>query len=234
MCRLRRMYGILEGQPFQIFARRDNGGTYLVIRFECKEGMGILGIRKVGREDPPPSAVYEEKDIDPGSLRAGRFVHVLNTGQRQSYALSRLSSEVAGRLPTDAWVELKPQTEYGFRYLVAPEEALLPGGTAPAEVAVEPQRSTPARPAEADKPAPRAAPRPARGAPPQSQTPMSPALAEAALTGLTKEQAVEYLRVEMAKVDLLQRKVTEMETALQNSRGREQDLLALIAKWQSQ
>lgn len=229
------MYGILEGQPFQVFARRDASGVNLVIRFECKEGMGILGIRKVGREDPSPSAVYEEKDIEPGSLRAGRFVHVLNTGQRQSYALSRISSEVAGRLPTDAWVELKPQTEYGFRYLVAPQEALIDGGTAPAAVVVDPEavRRTPPE-AERAQPKPPLRPRASAPVAPSPQTPMNPSLAEATLGRLSKEQAVEYLRIEMAKVDALQRQVSELEAALQRGKGREKDLLELLTRWQSQ
>ncbi|MEQ1505940.1 MAG: hypothetical protein ABMB14_27135 [Myxococcota bacterium] len=120
------MYGLVtEGEPFRVFARREStGANALVIRFECKEGMGVLGLRKSGRSDPAPSAAYEEEEIDPASLRAGRFVHVLPSGQRQSYALSRISADVAGRLPTDRWVELKPHTEYGFRYLVAPDAEL--------------------------------------------------------------------------------------------------------------
>ncbi|HHO50972.1 MAG TPA: hypothetical protein ENK18_08895, partial [Deltaproteobacteria bacterium] len=197
LCRLHRMYGILEGQPFQVFARRDASGVNLVIRFECKEGMGILGIRKVGREDPSPSAIYEEEEIEPGSLRAGRFVHVLSTGQRQSYALSRISSEVAGRLPTDAWVELKPQTEYGFRYLVAPEEDLIDGGLSPAAVVVDPEaaRRTPPQPERGPPPA-KPAPCPPPVAPP-AQAPMNPGLAEATLKGLSREQAIDYLRIEM-------------------------------------
>ena len=120
------MYGLVtEGEPFSVFARRENAGTGgLVIRFECKEGMGILGIRKSGRTDPAPSAAYEEEEIEPASLRAGRFVHVLPSGQRQSYALSRISAEVTNRMPYDRWIALKPHTEYGFRYLVAPDSDL--------------------------------------------------------------------------------------------------------------
>ncbi|MCA9491723.1 MAG: hypothetical protein KC621_17450, partial [Myxococcales bacterium] len=130
-------YGlVIEGEPFNVFARREGAGSEaLVLKFECKDGMGILGIRKAGRSDPPPSTAYEESDIEPGSLRAGRFVHVLGSGQRQSYALSRISTEVAARLPADRWVELRPHTEYGFRYLVAPDEQLDTVGQ-PAAVAV--------------------------------------------------------------------------------------------------
>ena len=218
------MYGVIEGEPFQVFARRSGSGSGLVIRFECKEGMGILGIRKMGRKDPTPSAVYEEEDIEPSALRAGRFVHVLGTGQRQSYALSRISPEVAGRLPADSWTELKPQTEYGFRYLVVPEDT-------PDAIVPEAMPQT-----EDDHTAPTsngsAASRvPVPAVPASPQVPMNPQLAKAALEGLTREQAIEYLRVEMAKVEDLGRRVGELEASLRRASGREQDLLEVLARW---
>jgi hypothetical protein len=194
------MYGVVEGEPFQVYARRDSNGTGLVIRFECKEGMGILGIRKMGRRDPTPSAVYEEEDIEPSALRAGRFVHVLGTGQRQSYALSRISPEVASRLPADSWTELRPQTEYGFRYLVVPSssDALVPEVSAPTEPDEHQTKPTSA-PSSTRSGSVTALP-PAPGGP---QVPMNPQLAKAALDGLSREQALDYLRAEMAKVEQL-------------------------------
>ena len=208
------MYGIQEGEPFQVFVRRQSQNAQLVIRFECKDGMGILGIRKQGRSDPPPSSAYEEEDIDPSSLRAGRFVHVLSTGQRQSYALSRISGDIAQRLPTDSWIELKPQTEYGFRYLVAPDDG--------ASVQATPPPAPPSGPPPAAEPLART---PSRG-------PVNPPLADAMLARLPKEQAVEYLRAEMQRVQELQLRVDELEAALVKSRNRERDLLALLQRWQ--
>ena len=38
----------------------------------------------------------------------------------------------------------------------------------------------------------------------------------------------------MAKVDALQRQVSELDLALQRSRGRERDLLELLTRWQAQ
>lgn len=228
------MYGFhSEGEPFQVFARRETAGESLVFRFECNDGMGILGVRKVGRQDPAPATVYEEADIDPASLRAGRFVHVLPSGQRQSYALSRIAPEIAARLPTDKWVELKPHSEYGFRYLVAPEDQLV-DPSKPAVVAV----AATAAPASAaagapSAPAPAAAPRNPPSLPP-TQTPMSPALAEAALKAMGKDQAIEALKGEMAKVDQLHRRVTELQAELEKSRARERDLLDLLGRWQQQ
>ncbi|MEM6930717.1 MAG: hypothetical protein AAF602_27535 [Myxococcota bacterium] len=221
------MYGVIEGEPFQVFARRDGSGAGLVIRFECKEGMGILGIRKMGRKDPTPSAVYEEEDIEPSALRAGRFVHVLGTGQRQSYALSRISPEVASRLPADSWTELKPQTEYGFRYLVVPDapstDALVPE-VVPPEPRVDDEKTAPTSNKKAASRSP--SPPPSTG-----QVPMNPQLAKAALDGLNREQALEYLRMEMAKVEDLGRRVAELEAALRRSEGREQDLLEVLSRW---
>ncbi|MBX2800905.1 MAG: hypothetical protein KTR31_24705 [Myxococcales bacterium] len=230
------MYGILEGEPFQVFARRNVNGPNLVIRFECKEGMGILGIRKSGREEPPPSSAYEEENIEPSSLRAGRFVHVLQSGQRQSYALSRISSEVAGRLPTDSWVELKPQTEFGFRYLIVDEGAL---GAAPRTTSAADE---PTRPPDAGAPRP---PRPtaapstasAPSAPPPASAaaqpvPAQPQLTEAAIARLTKEQAVDHLRTELARVRTLEQRLKDLQSVVQRSKQRERDLLELLGKWQ--
>ncbi len=221
------MYGINDGEPFQVFVRRQANSPNLVMRFECKEGMGILGIRKAGRTDPSPSAAYEEEEIEPASLRAGRFVHVLASGQRQSYALSRISGEVTTHLPQDSWVELKPQTEYGFRYLVAPGAA--------AEDSAPRSAGAPPRPPplpEAEAASPTVMPRRADSSAPAPQAPVSPPLAEAMLARLPKEQAVEYLRSEMARVGELQRRVDELEEQLARSKARERDLIEVIRRWQ--
>jgi hypothetical protein len=242
------MYGLVaEGEPFQVFARREGGGSeHLVLKFECKEGMGVLGIRKVGRTDPAPSVMYEEADIESGSLRAGRFVHVLGSGQRQSYALSRISPELAARLPSDKWTELRPHTEYGFRYLVLPEEAVEPAKPAAVVVAAPapppasgPSPAAPAPPAVGSAaPAPVVArpptPAPPAAAPlPPPQTPVSPALAATAFASLTREGALEHLRGEMAKVAALQARVAELEDLLGRSKAREKDLLDLLSRWQA-
>lgn len=239
------MYGIVEGEPFKVFARRESAAAgQLVIKFECNDGMGILGIRKVGRSDPAPAAAYEEEDIDPASLRAGRFVHVLSSGQRQSYALSRISPEYAERMPVDRWVELKPHTEYGFRYLVAPDEQLEPEhatasvaipaegpATSPTGVAEGAQAQGPAATARAVASAASTA---SAGPLPPPQTPLAPAIAQAALGALSKEQAVEHLKAEMNKVHVLQGRVSELEEALRKSGARERDLLDVLGKWRAQ
>lgn len=242
------MYGISSGaQPFDVLVRQENtaGEVRLVIKFECREGMGVLGIRKVDRVDPPPSAVYQESDIEPGSLKAGRFVHVLGSGQRQSYALSRLAPDIAARLPTDAWVELKPHSEYGFRYLVVPEEALqdaAPAAAAAAVAAAAPAVAAVGKPAPVALPpggTPAADARPAASGPAAAspspavpkQVPMAPALAESALAGLTKDTAIEHLKGEMAKVTTLHNEVQRLQGELAKSHAREQDLIAMLSKW---
>jgi hypothetical protein len=256
------MYGhVSDGVPFKVFARREgNGSDSLVFRFECSEGMGVLGLRKVGRPDPPPSPAYEEQDIEPDSLRAGRFVHVLPSGQRQSYALSRLAAEIAARLPSDRWVSLGPHTEYGFRYLLAPEaqlETVSPTaqvvvGTAATPTPVPPS-GAPTLPPGTHAPTPvplanasptsapgrllRSATLPPPSIPPASippQTPMIPALAATALSKLTREQAIDHLKGEMAKVSALQTYAANLEEQLRRSQVRERDLVELIARWQQQ
>ncbi len=246
------MYGhVSDGVPFKVFARREgNGSDSLVFRFECSEGMGVLGLRKVGRPDPPPSLAYEEQDIEPDSLRAGRFVHVLPSGQRQSYALSRLAAEIAARLPSDRWVSLEPHTEYGFRYLLAPEaqlETVSPTAhvvLGSAAASVPPAGSVNPTPVPLANASPASAPGRMRAAslPPPSippsaipaQTPMIPALAATALQKLTREQAIDHLKGEMAKVSSLQTYAANLEEQLRRSQMRERDLVELIARWQQQ
>jgi len=230
------MYGIISGQqPFDVLVRQDNTGEVkLVIKFECREGMGVLGIRKIDRVDPPPSAVYQESDIDPDSLRAGRFVHVLGSGQRQSYALSRLTPEIARRLPTDSWVELKPHSEYGFRYLIVPEESLQPERSSAAVAAVPAAAGVAfAKPKPVALPkAPAPSPKPTASATEvPKQVPMAPALAESTLQGLDKEAAIRHLREEMAKVSQLHAEVARLDAELKKSHQREKDLLGVLAKW---
>lgn len=243
------MYGhVNDGEPFRVFTRRETGGgPGLVIRFECKEGMGVLGIRKSGRTDPAPAVAAEEEDIDPVSLRAGRFVHVLASGQRQSYALSRVSAEVAQRLPTDRWVELKPHTEYGFRYLVAPD-ADLDGTVATIQVQVPPPESPRPppppdpvlgsgggvggiRPREPSMPI-REPTVPVREASVPVREPTAP-ISDALFRGMTREQAIEQLKGELMRGQVLQQRLMDLEEALKRSRTRERDLIELLAKWQT-
>ncbi len=239
------MYGNISGkQPFDVLVRQENSDEVrLVIKFECREGMGVLGIRKVDRVDPPPSGVYQESDVEPDSLRAGRFVHVLSSGQRQSYALSRLTPEIAARLPKDAWVELQPHSEYGFRYLIVPEDKLQPkraptasvtAGAAvgkPAPVALPAGAAAPQAVASQVAAAPAPVPSSAVAATVPQQVPMAPALAESTLRGLSKDAAVQHLRQEMAKVSTLHGEVQRLQGELSKSHGRERDLLGLLAKW---
>lgn len=236
--------------PFRVHVRPDPSmQDALVVRFELNEGMGVLGLRKVGREDPQPTVHFEETEVDAEYLRAGRFVHVLASGQRQSYALSRISADIIRRLPDDQWVELKPVTEYGFRYLVVPEELALKARTAAAiavgpavQVASAPAGVTETGSASPVAPAPRpqpvtkisATPAPSadRQAAPPRQVAMDPALASAALERLTREEAVDHLRRQMAKVEQLHLRVIELQQQLEQSHTREQDLLQLLVRWQ--
>ncbi len=248
----------MSEQPFAFHLRRDNPYEPVVtVRFEVLDGgMGVLGLRVPGRTDPPPSLHAEESNISVDALRAGRFVHVVSGGTRQSYALSRITKEVIEALPDDRWVALDAVTEYGFRYLVPPKDL---GEQVKPKVQLQPvKREAVAedigRVANLIK-----APRPASVAPagglakapaehmpeatltPQGastdiaprQVPVAPALAESALDGLSLEQARDYLKAEMAKVEALHNHAARLERELAASRAREADLLEVLKRWQS-
>jgi len=242
--------------PFRVHIRRQNhADSVVVLRFEVNEGMGILGLRQLGRDAPPPSAHHEEQEIEPGVLRAGRFVHVLPSGQRQSYALSRLTEEITERLPYDAWASLAPVSEFGFRYPIVDENALV---QAPGKAMVATSKPPEPQVSQGTEPALRApgvrAKRPssvaragagpddgggaaranrARATLPGRQVPIAPALADSVLSGLDPARATSLLRVEMEKVEALHNRLKEVEALLQASQAREGDLLEVLKKWQS-
>lgn len=233
--------------PFRVHVRPDpNLRDALVLQFEVFDGLGVLGLRKPGWEEPPPTTHWEELELEPEYLRAGRFVHVLAGGQRQSYALSRITPEVAARLPEDQWTELQAVTEYGFRYLVVPEE-LTSKPPAPASIAVgaepraearfEPAVDVPASVIPPVRPQPVAKVKPASATPAESavpprQVPMDPELAASALDRLSREEALAALQEQMARVDSLHRRVDELTRLLEKSQSRERDLLQLLQRWQ--
>jgi hypothetical protein len=243
--------------PFRMWIRREEGyESTCTVRFETEHGRAVLGIQGLGEADA--TSHFEGTGIKLDALRGGRLVHVLPGGQRRSYALSRLTPEVVDKLPSTQWVELEPVTEYGFRYLVFPKELPLdeaPRVVAPsvASASAASSASAPSAPgtgasAAAPRPAPVAkasAPSPTSsssaagpvssggGALPPRQTPMAPELAMEALSQLSPQAAVQHLKLEMAKVDALHKRVEELERRLAASQEREQDLLELLQKWQS-
>jgi len=180
--------------------------------------------------------------------------------------LSRLGEDTAARLPHDRWVSLEPQTEYGFRYLVAPADQLeadrgpaaqvvmgsgpstsetAPTNPPAASPAGAPQRNSSSVPGAALRTAPPGSVPPAvqrSSVPPGSaslppgsippQTPMIPALASSALAKLTRDQAIDHLKGEMAKVSALQKHIADLEDQLRRSTSRERDLIEVLGKWQ--
>jgi hypothetical protein len=114
--------------PFKVYIRREpDYELRLTVRFEVTDGHGVLSLQRGEKKESPPSLVLEERDVAAKELRGGRFIHVLAGGRRQSYALSRLTEETLQRVHEGKWTELEPLTEYGFRYLIVPESALMPG-----------------------------------------------------------------------------------------------------------
>ena len=106
---------------FQVQLRRiDSYGLSLEVRFQVRQGRGILSIGMAQKKfETSKTTAWEGKDIDGNLLRAGRFIHLATSGRpRQSYALSRLDPTLLGHLPAGDWVALVPIVEHGFRYLI--------------------------------------------------------------------------------------------------------------------
>lgn len=252
-----------QGSPFAFHLRRDDAyANSVTVRFEVLDGgMGVLGLRTAGRVDPAPSLHAEETGIEAEALRAGRFIHVVTGGSRQSYALSRLTEEVVAALPDDRWITLDLLTEYGFRYLVPPADLT----SAPVEASVQLQPvkqsavsdaigsmaallkvprpasvasasasgTTTALPAAAQMPDSTLSPNASSTEIAERQVPVAPALAESALAGLDLDQARAFLKSEMAKVEALHAHAARLERELAASRARETDLLEVLRRWQS-
>lgn len=244
-------------QPFRVYVRREGGYELsLTVRFEATDGHGILALQRRKNKETAPALVHEESEVGPTELRGGRFIHVLgSSGRRQSYALSRLAEDVLERLPDDHWIQLEPLTEYGFRYLVAPDAELLPaqGGKAAAQVAVPTAGVAVAAPRSTPRPsAPRdpelTAARPS-GAPSALQRAMAairstrppdrpqdtlsrrtprPAPTASVSAGLRSPPGPPPT----GDATSLQARIEDLERRLAESLKRERDLLDLLAKWQ--
>lgn len=207
--------------PFKFWLRVDEGHQTVGVRFEAQDGRGVLSLRV--REDPAPVSHYEELDIDLDTIKQGRFLQVLPSGNRRSYALSRLGTDVLGRLQPTRWVELDAVTEHGFRYLMVPK----------GQVEAKPAAAVAVKPAaEVARPRPSASVPAGNSAVPR-QTPMAPALAREALSRLSHQEAIQYLQREMAKVEALHQHVAELERRLAMSEAREKDLMTVLQRWQA-
>jgi hypothetical protein len=225
-------------EPFEVRVRRDDS-QHFTVRFQVADGQGLLGLRQVGRRESEPSLRSEETELTLDQLRGARFVHILESGQRQSYAMSRIPSTLDNATAA-SWLALKAITEFGFRYLVldddAPAQAPKQTPPATASVKVAPRRGTPTGRAQVRVSTPmapvRSAPRKATGAAvPPRPVGVDPSIAAAAIGRLNRDQAIAYLRSEMSKVEQLVRRVDDMEAELRASKRREDDLIELLKTW---
>ena len=113
--------------PFQITLRRQPGYELLLtVRLEVKKRYaGVLTLSRPGWQDDPPSRSREYRDVEASELRGGRFTLVHDGSERrEGYSLARVTEQLLGRISADSWTELDPITEFGFRYLQIPEQAL--------------------------------------------------------------------------------------------------------------
>lgn len=248
----------MDQQDFRVIIRRLPGGLPLVtLRFEMKEGYGELIVG--GDRKASPSAAGEIAEATGEQLRAGRFVHVLASGQRrQSYSLSRIDDNRIQRLSDNKWTELQSFTEFGLRYLDLPDLSASRPAVAAVQVSANPAPSRAqvppttrsdtahARSVTPPKPSPRTPqirassgnPAPARSTAPASQPPSNPArsvqpgLAAETVKRLSVEQLRAQLLREMQTVHELDSLVERLESDLTASQARERDLLDLLSRWQ--
>ena len=62
-------------KPFAVYVKREPVyGLVLTVRFEMRNGQGMLQLRRAGLGQTHPGTVYEERDIPASALRAGRFI----------------------------------------------------------------------------------------------------------------------------------------------------------------
>ena len=197
-----------DNPPFSVYVRKNHATPGVEVRFLVNDGTAILRLRGGRTEE---SVVRNEvKGVQIDALRAGRFVHVLPNGARQTYALSRVSADLERRLDPGGWHPLLPKVDAGFRYLV-------PGDFGPGTQAGTKERK---ERTVAVKPLP------------PDNVPVDPALAQAALARLDREGALRMLTMEMKKTSALHSRVSRLEEELAASRSREADLLEVLGRWQ--
>jgi len=194
--------------PFSVYVRKNRAAPGLEIRFLVNDGTAILRLRGGRTEE---SVVRFEVDGVPiDALRAGRFVHVLQSGARQTYSLARVPSDLEDHLDVGEWHPLLPQVDAGFRYLL------------PGDFGTSDRSGLSERKARTVSVTP---------LPPRNVT-VDPALAQAAMERLDRREALRMLTAEMKKTAALHRRVTQLEAQLASSRARELDLLEVLGRWQ--
>ncbi|NOY26189.1 MAG: hypothetical protein GXP62_09990 [Oligoflexia bacterium] len=109
--------------PFHIWIRRvGQVCTTCALRFEVKQGKGVLRVSRPGVLIVPPARDHGyEEHLAPPQLRSSLFLHVPGHGRpRSSFPLDRLTDAVIGRMDIDVWHELSlirgPKGQYRLEY----------------------------------------------------------------------------------------------------------------------
>ena len=110
-------------ERFQVWVRRSGDpANGFSLRFEVREGKGILRVARPGvLVDPPARPSGHEERLTATQVRASRFLHVWDGGRfRQSHLLVKLEEPALDLLPAERWVELVPSSEANSAVLVLP------------------------------------------------------------------------------------------------------------------
>jgi len=112
-----------SGPRFRVAVRRlEPPEGPFAVRFEVREGKGVLRLARAGvLIDPPARSSAEEAGITLGQLRSSRFLHLWDGGRaRLAHSLARIDAVALSSLPLQEWVELEGLVEGGAAYLVLP------------------------------------------------------------------------------------------------------------------
>lgn len=108
---------------FQFWIRRtDDGSSTFSLRFEVRNGKGLLRVAHPDvLLDPPASNSGLQEGLDADVVRASRFLLVADAGRvRKGFFLAALGAEFLERLPQGLWVELSPRVAGDMRLLAPP------------------------------------------------------------------------------------------------------------------
>ncbi len=113
-------------EAFELWIRRGAGESAWSVRFETRQGKGLLRVQRPGMLiDPPARPTGSEDRMTSAALRATRFLYVADAGRvRHTWSLERLEDLMLERVRTDEWTRLAAHREGTASFLVLDSGAL--------------------------------------------------------------------------------------------------------------
>lgn len=127
--------------PFQLWIRRDGAADpQYAVRFEVKEGKGILRVSRPGMLiDPPARAQGLEERLTAAQLRSSRFLLVWDGGRaRQAHLFTRMTEPELSRVRADTWWTAEVVVDAGIRQLQVPAAGYTAPDEAPTAAVIDP------------------------------------------------------------------------------------------------